>query len=82
MVKANSVMGVMKMGNIIPRVGIKPTSLAFSASVLQLHHVGSLMSPVYPCSPDYASPCLKGRCRLLHMNFIFHFKWLKGTVGR
>ena len=28
-----SVMDVMKIGNIVPRVGIKPTSLAFRASV-------------------------------------------------
>ena len=27
-------MGVMKMGNIVPRVGIEPTSLAFRTSVL------------------------------------------------
>ena len=33
------VMGVMKMGNTVPRVGLEPTSLAFWASVLSLHHV-------------------------------------------
>ena len=38
MVTATNVMGEMKMGNIVPRVGIKPTSLAFRASVLTLHH--------------------------------------------
>ena len=32
-------MGVMKMGSIVPRAGFKPTSLAFRASVLPLHHV-------------------------------------------
>ena len=26
--------GVMKMGNIVPRAGIEPTSLAFQASVV------------------------------------------------
>ena len=30
----------MKMGNIVPRVGLEPASLAFRASVLPLHHVG------------------------------------------
>ena len=30
---APSVVGVMKMGNIVPRAGIKPTSLTFQASV-------------------------------------------------
>ena len=31
-----SVTGVMKMGNIVPRAGIKATSLAFWASVLTI----------------------------------------------
>ena len=34
------VVGVMKMGNIVPRVGLKHISLAFRASVLPLHHIG------------------------------------------
>ena len=29
----------MKMGNIVPRVGIEPTSLAFQAGVLLLYDV-------------------------------------------
>ena len=33
-------MGVTKMGNIVPRAGIGPTSLAFRASVLPLCHIG------------------------------------------
>ena len=52
------VMGVMKVGNIVPRVGIEPTSLAFWASVSPLHHTVSLMSPLYPCLPVYVAPCL------------------------
>ena len=43
------VVGVMKMGNIVPRAGIELTSLAFQTSVLQLHHVGSLMSCIPTC---------------------------------
>ena len=43
----------MKMGNIGPRAGLEPTSLAFQACILLLHHVGSLMSPLYPCLPCY-----------------------------
>ena len=39
---ATSVVGVMKMGIIVPRAGLEPTSLAFRASVLLLHHVGFL----------------------------------------
>ena len=60
LVIATSVVGVMKMGNIVPRMGREPTSLAFRAIVLLLHHIGSLMSPLCPCLP-----CLSGQCRLL-----------------
>ena len=59
------VAGVMKMGNTMPRAGLKPTSLAFRASVLPLHHVGSLMSQLYPWLPVYAALCLRGKCGLL-----------------
>ena len=44
MVTKTSVLGMIKMGNIVPRVGIEPTSLEFQASDLRLHHVGSPMS--------------------------------------
>ena len=37
---ATSVMGVTKVGIIVPRSGLKRTSLAFRASVLPLHHLG------------------------------------------
>ena len=57
---------VMKMGNTVPRVGIEPTSLSLWASVLSLHHIGFLMSPQFPHPLDYAAPCLRGQCRLLH----------------
>ena len=50
-------MGVMKIGNIVPRAGFEPTSLAFRASVLPLHHMGSLMSPLYPHPPVYVTLC-------------------------
>ena len=42
------VVDVMKMRNTLPRAGIKPTSLAFWANELPLHHIGSLMTPLYP----------------------------------
>ena len=60
------VVGVIKMGYIMSRV--EPTSLAFWASVLTLHHAGSLMSPLYPHLPVYAAPCLRGQCRLLNLS--------------
>ena len=65
-----SVVDVMKMGIIVPRVGIKPPSLAFWASVLPLHRARSLMSPLYPLLPICAAPCLRGQCIPLH--FIRH----------
>ena len=37
--------GVMTIGNIVPRADLKRTSLTFLANVLPLHHIGSLMSP-------------------------------------
>ena len=63
LVDLTTVLGVMKIGNIVPRAGIEPTFLAFRASVLLLHHIGSPMSP---CLPVYAGPCLRRQCRLLH----------------
>ena len=44
-----SVMGVMKMG-------LEPASLAFQVIVLPLHHIGSLMSPLYPHLRVYVAP--------------------------
>ena len=70
---ATSVMGMMKMGNIMPRVGFKPTSLAFKASVLTLHHIGSLMLPLYPHLTVYAAHCLRGQCRLLQYLHLFMY---------
>ena len=61
--RENIVMGEMKMGNIVPIVGIEPTSLALQASVLPLHHAGSLMSSLYQRLPVYAAPCPRGQCR-------------------
>ena len=43
------------MGNILPRAGLKPTSLAFRASVLPLHHVGSLTSRLHALPPVYVA---------------------------
>ena len=60
------VVGVMNMGNAVPRAGLEPTYLAFRTSVLSLHHVGSLMSPIYLHSPVYVALCLKRQCCLFH----------------
>ena len=54
-------MGVTKVGIIVPRAGFEPTSLAFWVRVLPLPHIGYLMSPLYPCPPVYAAPCLRGQ---------------------
>ena len=56
-----SVVGVTKMGNTLPKVGLGPTSLAFRASVLPLITPGRLpdvTTILYP--PVYAAPCLRG----------------------
>ena len=55
LVTATRVMGMTKMGNIVPRVGVEPTSVGFWASVLQLYQEASLMSPLYPLLPVYAA---------------------------
>ena len=47
-----SVVGEMKIGNIVPRAGTKPTFLAFQANV---YHIGSMMSPLFSCIPVYAA---------------------------
>ena len=60
------------MRNIVPRAGIKPTYLAFQASVLPLHYVGSLMSQIYPYLPVYAAPCHRGQLTLLRLFVIKH----------
>ena len=54
------VVDVMKMGNTVPKAGIEPRSLAFSV------HIGSLMSPICPCLPDYAATSVRGQYSLLH----------------
>ena len=64
---ATNVVGVMKMGNIVPRAGLESTSLVFWDSMLPLHHVGSLMSPLFPQPPVYSARCLRGQCRLLQL---------------
>ena len=53
----------MQMGNTVPRAGLKLTSLAFRAGVLPLDHIGSLMSPLFPCPP--------ARSGSKHMRFEF-----------
>ena len=63
-----NVSGVMKMGNIVPRVRLKPTALAFLPSVLPLNHIGSLMSPRQPHLHVYAAPYLRGQGKLLYLS--------------
>ena len=47
--------GEMKMRNIVSRVGIEPTPLAFWASMLPLHYIGfpdvtTMPTPTFLCS--------------------------------
>ena len=46
---STSVMGVMKIGNTVPRVGLEPTSLAFWAIVLPLHLPDVTAIPTSTC---------------------------------
>ena len=66
------VVGVMKMGNTVSRVGLEPASRAFWASVLLLHHIDSLMSPLYSHRPVYVALCLRCQCRLLQYDDLKH----------
>ena len=75
------VVGVMKMGNIVPRVAIEHTSLAFRACVLPVYHVGSLMSPLYPSPPVYATPSLRGPCKHMHIYICIYIVYAY-TSGR
>ena len=70
MVMAISVVGVVKMGNTVPRMGHESSPLEFWAIGLPLNHLGSMMSSLYPRLPVYAAPCLTGRYRLLTISHI------------
>ena len=61
MIIATSVMRVTKMGNIVPRAVIEPTSLAFGPVSNYYITGASLMSPLDPRIPVYAAPCLRGQ---------------------
>ena len=69
--------GVMTMGNIAPRVEIKPTSLALWASVLIITPARFLMSSLYPHLLAYVGPCMTGQCRLLRCK---PCKWFMSSV--
>ena len=76
----------MKMGNTEPRVGLKPTSLAFPASVLTLHHIAfpdvtTIPTPTCLCSsppqevrPDHYTcmPTYICGCIYTHAGMVVH----------
>ena len=70
----------MKMGNTAPRAGLEPTSLAFWDSVLPFHHIGSLMTPLYPSmqllasevSADYYTYIYIQTHTYIHNTYIIH----------
>ena len=55
MVTATRFVALTKMGYIGPRVGLKLRSMTFQVSVLPLHHVRSLKSPLCPRPPVYVA---------------------------
>ena len=56
-------MDTTKMGNIVPRAGIEPASLAFQASVLPCKLPDVTTIPMPTCD---AAPCLRDQCRPPH----------------
>ena len=67
------VVGVMKMGNTVSTVELEPTSLAVWASVLPLHQVGSLTSPLYPHPSVYVAQCSADYYTIIWKVCIFGF---------
>ena len=60
----SNVVCVIEMERTVPRVGLKPTFLAFRASVLPLHHVG--FPDVTSTLPTLTCLCsLRVQCRRL-----------------
>ena len=55
----------MKMGNIVARVGIKPTYLALWAQCATITPCRLPDVTLYPCLPVYAALCLRRQCRLV-----------------
>ena len=79
----SNIVGLMKMGNIVRRAGLEPTSLAFWAIVLLLHHIGSwcrhythtymsMQLLASEISADYYTNNVK---QLTHGNFNFIRHW-------
>ena len=64
-VEYDIVVGVRTMDNIVPRAGLGPAFLEFWASVIPLHHLGSLVSLLYLHPPMYVALSLRVQCRLL-----------------
>ena len=60
-VMTTSVVGMMRMGNIVPRSEFEPTSLAIQASVLT----------ITPPRRRSTAPCLRGDCRLLVLHYVY-----------
>ena len=55
----DTLVGVRKMGKIVPRVGIEPISLALWASVLTITPPRLPMSPLLSCLRVYSATCLR-----------------------
>ena len=60
------VVGVMKMGNIVPRAGIEPTSLAFQVSVL------IIIPRRLPCCNHYTHAYLSMWCVASEVNAVYY----------
>ena len=89
MVMATGVVGVMKMGNIAPRAGIKPTSLAFWPSVLttmppRLPDVTTLPMLTWLCGifPDRSVQTTTLFIKHLHVTSMLYFTFFFFFLGK
>ena len=81
--------GAMKMGNVVPREGSEPTSLAFQAGVLISSSSRLRDVTTIPTTLTKSARCLRGQCRLLHICilwmdtlYIFQREWWCGASVR
>ena len=76
---ATSVVGVMKMGNTVPRMGLETdiSGIPGQCATITPHRLPDI--PLYSRQPDYVAPCLRGQYMVLHYSAVwsnFSEQWL------
>ena len=74
-----SVVGVMKIGNIVPRAGIEPTPRAFQASVLRYHHIGIVVTS--GSLTVYGAHCLRGQFTVMNCKSFIAYSYIHTDNG-